>query len=161
MTAAKRATATITDAELIEVASLTYREAADALGIGSTATIRLLYQSRGVHRPYRAPGELAPNHTRAKYRQNGSRRKAVDGNNNAVPGIHNGARVKLVWDTMDAGLADLLGLTYVCRQFGTEHCLKHCELQIAVPDCDLLCHKCEFEQRCPCSLWSYRRRRQP
>ena len=157
MTAAKRAIASITDAELEQVATLTYREAADALGVGSSATVRLLYQTRGVHRPYRAPGALAPNHTRAKYRKNGAK-KSTDADSNAIPGIRDGKRIRQVWDTLDKDMANLLGLSYVCRQFGTEHCLKDCELEIARHDCDLLCHKCEFERECPCSLYNWRRR---
>jgi len=152
MTAAKRPTATITDLELEQAAHLTLPDAATALGIGSTATVRLLYEKRGIPRVERRPGELAEYHTRAEYRTNGKYKLSTDADSNAVPGIRNGKRVKEFWDTMDANMANRIGLNHVCRQFGTEHCLKYCELEIALPDCNLLCHKCEFEQRCPCSL---------
>jgi len=158
MTAAKRPTATITDLELEQAAHLTLPDAATALGIGSTATVRLLYQKRSVPRVERRPGELAEYHTRAEYRTNGKYVKA----DNTVLGLRNdGGRVKIFWDAMDENMANRLGLSQTCRDLGTPKCLA-CELgdDKCLDDCDFKCGKCEFEQRCPCSLCGWLRRQE-
>jgi len=155
LTAAKRAITTITDLELEQAAHLTYRDAADTLGIGSTATIRLLYKTRGIPRVERRPGELAEYHTRAQYKTDGERKR------NGTLGLKsNGEYVEVFWAEMDEEMAKRLGLSRTCRDLGTEHCLKHCELEIALPNCDFKCGKCEFEQKCPCSLCGWLRRQE-
>jgi len=155
MTAAKRAITTITDAELAEVSHLTYRDAADTLGIGSTATVRLLYQKRGVPRIERRPGELAEYHTRAPYKLSAERKR------NGTLGLKsNGEYVEVFWSVMDEEMAKRLGLSRTCRDLGTPHCLKHCELEIALPNCDFKCGSCEYEQKCPCSLHDWLKRQE-
>jgi len=154
MTAAKRAIEDITDAELAEVSHLTYRDAADTLGI-CTATVRLLYKKRGIPRIKRRPGELAEYHTRAPYKLGAERKR------NGTLGLKsNGEYVGIFWDAMDEEMAKQLGLSQTCRDLGTEHCLNRCELEIALLDCDSNCGKCEFEQKCPCSLCGWLRRQE-
>ena len=160
MVAAKRPTASITNTELVEVAHLTYRDAALALGIGSMATVRLLYQKRGVPRTKRKRGELADYHTRAQYKTGEERQGGTVGNNPL--GLKpDGSRVAQFWATMSEDMANRLGLSRACRDLGTEECLV-CDLGEGqcLDDCDFKCNSCEYETVCPCSLYSWLKRQE-
>ena len=158
MVAAKRATAGITDDELRAVAELTYRDAAAAIGV-SSATVRDLYRKRGVPRANRKRGEMANYHTRAQYKTGDERNRRETVNDNPLGLKSDGGRVAIFWDTMSEDMAGQMGLAQACRDLGTEICLA-CELgeQRCLDDCDMRCGKCNYEERCPCSLRSWRGR---
>ena len=173
MTAAKRATATITDAELEAVGHLTYRDAAAALGVGSSATARALYRTRGVARVERQPGEIAAYRTRASYRRN--RRKEASMGGNVLGLMQNGDRVKAFWDRLDETMAKRYGMTHACPDVGTMECMdcEHGEGRCECPapvfvtgkdgvedkkSRDYCCHVCPHEEECPCSFHSWQLR---
>ena len=158
MTAARRATAGITNAELEAVAHLTLLDAASVLGVGSPATVRLLYKSRGVHRLHRRPGEMAEYKTRATYTKGNGRGTRMTG----TIGLYGDEqRVRMFWDPLTEDMGKVLGLRHVCPDLGTAQCLE-CELGEGqcLDDCDCQCQKCDYEQECPCSLWSWQARQE-
>ena len=70
-------------------------------------------------------------------------------------------RVRMFWERLTEDMGKVLGLRHVCPDLGTVACLD-CEYDDApyLDDCDCNCQKCEFEQSCPCSLWSYEKRQE-
>ena len=156
MVAAKRPTASITDAELAEVSHLTLRDAAVSLGIGSTETVQRLYKKRGVPRSTRKRGEMADYHTRAQYKTGDERNRRETVNDNPLGLKSDGGRVAIFWDTMTEDTAGRMGLLQACRDLGTEQCLV-CDLgeSKCLDDCDFKCGSCEHERVCPCSLFSW------
>lgn len=160
MTAAKRPVAGITNLELEQVAHLTYQDAANIIGVAAS-TIRDLYQTRGVIRKYRRPGQIAEYRTRAPYPENHGRKGVMSGSEGGVLGLYgNGDRVKMFWAEMDEAMAKRLGLEYACPCLGMEECLTTCELgeDCCLDGCDFKCNRCRYETVCPCLRYSWQAR---
>ena len=140
MVAAKRATKDITDAELVEVAGLTYRDAALALNVGSMATVRLLYQKRGIPRAKRRPGEMADYHTRAPYKVGNERNRRETVNDNPLGLKSDGGHV-YVYASSDCfvcgrcQLVDIGCFTSKTRSGMITHLQEHIEAGHHVPEC--------------------------
>lgn len=152
----KRPLDTITDAELEAVKHLTFADARARLGIGGGDTLKRLYIQRGIDYVKRRPGQMADYNTRQPYQRGKNGRSK----NQGVIGLFgDGQRVAMIWETMDEGMAQMLGLSYACPELGTMDCLD-CAHGPARPDeCDYWCHRCEHEESCPCSRQGWEGRR--